>query len=194
MNRRARSSLFTSRSKESKGTRMPSRSKILQRRSQSILDQLDLPQPFSVEALCAHLSRKRRRPIHLHALQPQVISKSVCGLWLATDTDDHIFYEQQTTKLHQEHIILHEIAHLLFDHYSLDTRSTEDLTGLFADLSPRTIQRLLARTSYPTVQEQEAEMLASLIRTVTARARESPPTGVLGELEAALGVGGPHAR
>ncbi|MCQ4046554.1 hypothetical protein [Streptantibioticus rubrisoli] len=158
------------------------------------MDQLDLPRPFSAESLCAHLSQERRRPIHLHAIQPYTIGTSVCGLWLATDTDDHIFFEPQTTWLHQEHIILHEIAHLLFDHYSLSARGTTELAGLFADLSPRTVKRLLARTSYSTVQEQEAEMLASLIRTTTARARESPPSGTLGELEAVFGGSGPHAH
>ncbi|MER7845228.1 hypothetical protein ABTZ03_14925 [Kitasatospora sp. NPDC096077] len=161
------------------------------------MDQLDLPHPFSAEALCVQLSRKRRRPIHLHALPLHSLGNSVCGLWLATDTDDHIFYEQQTTRLHQEHIVLHEIGHLLFDHYALGTRGAAELTeltGLFADLSPRTVQRLLTRTSYSTVQEEEAEMLASLIRTARTREGGSPQVGALGELEAAFGGGGLHAR
>ncbi|MEU5087753.1 hypothetical protein [Streptomyces sp. NPDC021356] len=114
-------------------------------------------------------------------------------MWLATETGDHIFFETHTTPLHQEHIILHEIAHLLFDHGSQASLAV-DLTHLFTDLSPATVRRLLGRTSYTTVQEQEAEMLASLIRTATERQGGSPPTGVLGNLEAALGVGGPHAH
>ncbi|MFF9787729.1 hypothetical protein [Streptomyces nigrescens] len=115
-------------------------------------------------------------------------------MWIATDSDDHIFFEPKTTKLHQEHIILHEISHLLFNHYSLRDRRIPDLTVLFSDLAPRTVRRLLARTSYTTVQEQEAEMLASLIRTAAAQRREAPSAGVLGKLEAALGVGVPHVR
>ncbi|WP_159058860.1 hypothetical protein [Streptomyces caeruleatus] len=67
-------------------------------------------------------------------------------------------------------------------------------TELFTDLSPRTVRRLLARTSYTTVQEQQAEMLASLIGTAADRPRRAPSAEVLGQLEAALGVGGPHAH
>ncbi|MET7904800.1 hypothetical protein ABZS86_26400 [Streptomyces sp. NPDC005355] len=115
-------------------------------------------------------------------------------MWIATDSDDHILFEPQTTRLHQEHIILHEIGHLLFNHYSLRAGRIPNLTGLFSDLDPRTVRRLLARTSYTTVQEQEAEMLASLIRTAAVQRWETPSAGVLGELEAALGVGGSHAR
>ncbi len=172
---------------------MPLRFKELHRRCRLIVDRLDLPQDFSVESLCKHLSQQRKRPIHLHPLPSTAIGKSTCGVWISTDSDDHIFFESQTTRLHQEHIILHEIGHLLCNHYSLRSPRTPDLTVLFSGLTPRTVRRLLARTSYTTVQEQEAEMLASLIKTETAHRRTAPSAGVLGELQAAWGVGGPHA-
>lgn len=173
---------------------MPLQFKELRHRCQLIVDQMDLPKPFSAESLCASLSQQRRRPIHLHPLPSSAMGKTACGVWIATDSDDHIFFESQTAELHQQHIILHEIGHLLFNHYSLRGQRIPDLTGLFSTLAPRTVRRLLTRASYTTVQEQEAEMLASLIRTATVPTREAPTTGVLGELEAALGVGGPRAR
>lgn len=173
---------------------MPHYFSTLRRRCQAVVDTLDLPRPFSADTFCAHLSRQRRRPINVHAFPPAALGNSACGLWLATETDDHIFFETRTTPLHQEHIIMHEIAHLLFDHGSSPASPAAGLADVFTDLSPGTVRRLLGRTSYTTVQEQEAEMLASLIKTAADRPRSSPSAGVLGNLEAALGVGGPHAR
>ncbi len=164
----------------------------LRRRCEAVLKRL-LPEPFSLDALCRRLSEQRGRPLHLHPLPAQAASAGACGLWLATPDDDHIFFEQRTARPHQEHIVLHEIGHMLFDHHSLGSGETGGVADLLTDLSPGLVGRLLARTDYTTRQEQEAEMLASLIRTSEGRSRRLPG-GALGELEAALGVGGPHAR
>ncbi len=165
----------------------------LRRRCRALLARISLPQPFSVEALCTHLGEQRGRPIHLHPLPEQAAMAGACGLWLATATDDHIFHECHTVRPHQEHIVLHEIGHMLFDHHSLAPAGGH--TGaLLADLDPRLIRRLLARTNYSTRQEQEAEMLASLMRTSERACAEERPPGALGRLQAALGVVGSHDR
>ncbi|MFI9275548.1 hypothetical protein ACIGXM_33295 [Kitasatospora sp. NPDC052896] len=159
-----------------------------------MLKQLDVPHPFSLDALCARLSAQRGRPLHLHALPPQAASAGACGLWLATHTDDHIFFERRTARAHQEHIVLHEIAHMLFDHHSVADGELGTVSALLSDLSPRLVNRLLARTDYTTWQEQEAEMLASLIRTSERQPAAAQPSGALQELEAALGVEAWHVR
>ncbi|MFD7663873.1 hypothetical protein [Streptomyces sp. NPDC059788] len=168
---------------------MPYRYVQLRRRCQQKLDQFDLPRSFSMDALCDSVSRQRGRPLYLHPLPDQAAAAGACGLWLATATDDHIFFERHTVRLHQEHIVLHEIGHMLFDHHAVDTRTgSAILPDLFLDLDPRLVRRLLARTNYSTRQEQEAEMLASLIRAGDhgpGRERD----GVLRNLGAALGVG-----
>ncbi|MEU8568977.1 hypothetical protein AB0C51_11555 [Streptomyces pathocidini] len=162
----------------------------LRRRCEAVLAGLDLPRPFSVEALCRNLAEQRGRPLHLHVLPPRLAAAGACGLWLATDTDDHIFFERRTTRTHQEHIVLHEAAHLLFDHGGLGDGPPDGPDALLGDLDPRLVRRLFARTGYTTRQEREAETLASLIRT-TAMRRDGlgVSDGVLGNLEAALGVG-----
>ncbi|WP_234312586.1 hypothetical protein [Streptomyces sp. NRRL F-5065] len=132
----------------------------------------------------------RRRLLHLHPLPLQAVAAGACGLWIATDTDDHIFYEQRTARSHQEHIVLHEIGHMLFDHHALTDVGT--LSGLFGDLSPRLVSRILARTNYSTRQEKEAEMLATLIRTGETGAERSRPADIYGNLHAALGVSTNH--
>ncbi|MGX1759503.1 hypothetical protein ACWIG5_21755 [Streptomyces lydicus] len=109
---------------------------------------------------------------------------------MATHTDDHIFSEPGTSRLHREHIVLHEVGHLLFNHRSLASVSGDDILGdLLTDLNPHTVQRLLARTDYTTYQEQEAEMFASVIQsTAVLRGHGGRSDGGLGDLEAAMGV------
>ncbi|MER7110103.1 hypothetical protein [Streptomyces sp. NPDC000229] len=157
-----------------------------------MLEELDPPRPFSLDALCGSLETLRGRPLHLHPLPLHAATAGVCGLWLATSAADHIFFEQQTTRSHQEHIVLHEIGHLLFDHHPVRSDDFGGLGALLSDLSPRLIERLLGRTDYTTREEQEAEMFASVLRTWQGRFGGADPAGATGAantLEAALGVG-----
>ncbi|GCD32768.1 hypothetical protein OEIGOIKO_00485 [Streptomyces chrestomyceticus JCM 4735] len=161
----------------------------LRRRCRSKLTDITLPTPFSVEEFCRNISEQRQRPLHLHALPTHVAKMAACGLWLATDTDDHIFFEARTAPLHQEHIVLHEIGHLLFDHQMLADGNSGGISTVLADLSPRLIQRMLARTNYSTRQEQEAEMLASLIRThATGPGRGPQRCATTDRADRALGI------
>lgn len=101
--------------------------------------------------------------------------------------DDVIYVEEKTSRLHRDHIVLHEIGHLLRDHPG--PGGAHPLARVLPDLSPELIERLLTRTAYTTDEEQEAELIASLIRTA-ARAQRSWTSGVLGEFETALGLRG----
>jgi hypothetical protein len=161
----------------------------LRRSCRALIDQLELPHVLSIEALCHHLVAQRTRPIHLHPLSPEAAATGTCGLWLATDTADHIFYEHRTTPLHQEHIVLHEIGHLLFNHRTVGLDSEAGWDALLPDLDVSTVQRLLRRTNYATDQEQEAELFASFLGTHISQPPHQGPGGVLGRLEAAMGVG-----
>ncbi|MBB5940268.1 hypothetical protein [Streptomyces zagrosensis] len=167
---------------------MPKKYAQLHQRCQPVLDQLSVPNPFTIDALCQELSVQRRRPLHLHPLPQQDIRNDICGMWLATETDDHIFFEQRTSRVHQEHIVLHEIGHMLFDHWGTDLGHSGVPQTLLPDLSPQLVQRLLGRASYTNRQEQEAEMLASLLRLRASQSATRSPHGVLGRLEAALGT------
>ncbi|MFE2183785.1 hypothetical protein [Streptomyces sp. NPDC059455] len=170
---------------------MPNGPLKLHRRCQAAIDRLELPHALSVEILCRHLAARRQRPLRLHPLPPEAAAAGTCGMWLATDTEDHVFYEQRTALLHQRHIILHEIGHLLFDHRTPPDGDT-GWGMLLPDLDMRTVQRLLRRTNYTTEQEQEAELFASLLGTMISEPFRQQPGGVLGRLEAAMGVDSPH--
>jgi hypothetical protein len=132
-----------------------------------------LPTPFDARTLCATVAAKRGRPI---LLSPMASQDDIWGLWVATDTSDLIFYDQGTTPPHQQHIILHELSHVLCDHYRVSF-SAGDSRRLLPDLDPEMVRRILGRTTYSAVEEQEAELLASLIRQHAGLAAGSRRTG-----------------
>lgn len=171
---------------------MPNGSLKLRRRCQAVIDRLELPHDLSVEALCRHLAAQRARPLRLHPLPHEATTIGACGLWLATDTEDHIFYERRTALVHQEHIVLHEIGHLLFNHRTVPLDSEVGWGALLPDLDVGTVQRLLGRTNYATDQEQEAELFASILGSHINNPYRQPPAGVLGKLEAAMGFDSAH--
>lgn len=153
----------------------------------TLVDGLSIPRPFSVDGLIRELASRRARPIHVYTL-PSGCKSSLCGLWVSTHTHDEIYAEENTTSFHREHIILHEIGHIICNHGVDYSDTSVILAGFLPDLSPALIKRLLARTNYTSEQEQEAELVASLIRTVAGAFTPLPSTGIRGELEIALGI------
>ncbi|GHE98235.1 hypothetical protein [Streptomyces griseoluteus] len=149
----------------------------------SVLDDLDLPDPFKIEELLARVSKKRGRPIHLHTFPAITGDELPCGAWLATDKADHILVEDATSPLHRDHIVLHEVSHMLLRHTPRQT-----LGRAFHHLDPDLVMGVLGRTSYETEEERSAETLAGLIATRAALRRTSdrPTPSTLRRLNAAL--------
>ncbi|WP_280669268.1 MULTISPECIES: ParH-like protein [unclassified Kitasatospora] len=117
------------------------------------------------------MAEQRGRPIELLPIswKPGI----PCGLLVATGSADYIVYASDTSPLHRQHILLHEVAHLLCGHADeADTASGELMPHLSADL----VRRVLGRTVYSEPQEQEAELLASMImnRAVWANSAAEP--------------------
>ncbi|MGK5545120.1 toxin [Streptomyces sp. URMC 127] len=112
--------------------------------------------------LCEHLSRRRNRPLHL---APVIMGASYpCGMWVALDTADIVIFEANTSRLHQDHIIAHELAHMICNHRGeTGPAGTSGLSTMFSYLDPERVREALGRTSYSTEEEQEAEIMASLI-------------------------------
>ncbi|GAA2535221.1 MULTISPECIES: hypothetical protein [Streptomyces] len=132
-------------------------------RLESVLDDLDLPDPFKIEELLARVSRKRGRPIHLHTFPAITGDELPCGAWLATENADHILVEDATSPLHRDHIVLHEVSHMLLGHTPRQT-----LGRAFHHLDADLVTGVLGRTSYETEEERSAETLADLIATRAA--------------------------
>ncbi|MEV6304755.1 DUF6545 domain-containing protein [Actinoplanes sp. NPDC051861] len=142
----------------------------LRRRSARRLSGLRLPYPFDLDLLCDEVAASRGRPLHRRPLAG-LKAGAPCGLWLGMPTADYVFYDPGTSPLHAEHIVLHEIAHILCGHAAGPAHG--DLVArLFPDLDPALVARMLGRAGHTTAQEREAEMLASMIRTAGSPARD----------------------
>jgi hypothetical protein len=162
----------------------------LQRRCQAKLDelQLEFPIPFSIQGFCQLLGQRFGRQI---MASPVDTRTGPCGLWVATVDTDYFFYEQATTALHQQLIVGHEAGHLVLGHDSVEVMHDE-LAGVLG-LKPALVQRMLARKSYSTPEEQEAEVFGTLVvqqavhAVVRARQPADPAAAaVLDRVQAAL--------
>ena len=161
----------------------------LRRRSRERLAGFEVPRPFSIEALRAQVAASRGRELHLHPLPYPGAADLPCGLWVSTAAADHVFHARGASALHQQNIILHEIGHMLCDH----TLAHDDsgLTALLGDLDPAVVRRVLLRTRYSTPEEQEAEMVAALIREQAGWGAAPPrPDGALGVINDVFGPSG----
>ncbi len=140
-------------------------------RCQARLQGLEIPRPWSIEAFRRSVSRHRGRPLHLHPLPGPTGPEGLCGLCVATEGADHVWFQPGTSPLHQDHIILHEFAHLICGHQVIDDDVA--LRRLFPDLDPDLVRGVLGRGSFSSEQEQEAEILADMIMQEAARSRRN---------------------
>ncbi|MER8073373.1 hypothetical protein ABTZ59_34505 [Streptomyces sp. NPDC094034] len=132
----------------------------LRERCRKIIDGLEISRPLDVTALCVRIGNQRGRPVRLVPLDMPV---SLSGLWLSIADYDAILYESRTSKVHQDHIILHEIGHLLAEHNATPAIEDEVLRLLMPNVDPQMIRAMLGRTRYSNPEEQEAELIASLL-------------------------------
>jgi hypothetical protein len=162
-------------------------------RCRSALRDVRIPRPFDLVRLCDELSARRDRPIVL--LPFAMPAPGPCGMWLAGDTADYVLYERHTSRLHQEHIALHEIGHILLGHPGRPALSDDLIRRVFPSLAPAVVRRILARARYASQEEQDAEMIATTIlrdakRAGPAALAADPTTAaVLARLEAGIDPG-----
>jgi hypothetical protein len=118
------------------------------------------PAPFSLELFRQGLERRRSRPLRLI---PARTAPDCSGLWTGTTDADCIFYAQDTTPLHQWHIVGHEAGHMLFGHKGTPVDGDEFTRLMFPNLDPALVRLTLARSACTGTEEQEAETFASLL-------------------------------
>lgn len=139
--------------------------------------EVGIPDPWSVNEFLARLERFRGRDIDLCAVSWTPGDST--GAWRRYADYDVVAYATNTSPVHQDLIILHEVAHLLFDHRGQCVLAVEDAQRLAPDLRPSAFAHLLDR-AHGVIEEHEAEVLATMIlarvaaqhprRTPTARA------------------------
>jgi hypothetical protein len=158
----------------------------LRRQCRKLIADIEVPRPFDLQTFCSYVAARRGRPLHLHALDNRLVG-AVCGLWLATDNADHVFHAVGTGPLHRQHIVLHEIGHMLCDHISPGLPQDRALALLLPDVDPATITRMLGRSGYTAPQERTAEMVATIINERAGNTIAGPDAGTTaGNLREAL--------
>ncbi|MGW4883489.1 hypothetical protein [Streptomyces murinus] len=127
---------------------------------------------MDVEELCHALGKRRGRPLYLREAPLERPGPS--GMWVEYANMDVILYQQETTRLHQEHIILHEVGHILVAENEKATAppvdNDEETAGLvegWANLlpvfEPEAIKRVARRCSYDDGEECSVELVATII-------------------------------
>lgn len=150
------------------------RERALRRRCRKLLADLDVRAPLDVRGqLCPRLAHHRGRTLEL--IGYPIPAPGPFGCWISTATADYILFQQETTTAHQDHIILHEVGHILAGHHSDDTDdellidlypalNPEQVRQAYPDLDPEAVRRALRRTAYHTNHEREAEYVATIIQ------------------------------
>ncbi|MBT2409504.1 toxin [Streptomyces sp. ISL-12] len=148
--------------------------KKLRKAGAELIAGLGLPDVADVAELCRHLGTVRGRPITLVPMQ--MPASHPCGMWVAARDEDLIFYDANTTSAHQEHIILHELGHIICCHRGAGWLDETTARLLFPNLDPDLVRDMLLRATYDDVQEQEAEIIAYLLsqRVGTTRDHKGP--------------------
>ncbi|WBB81250.1 hypothetical protein O7606_07700 [Micromonospora sp. WMMD882] len=142
----------------------------LRKHCEQIVAELEVPEPFEIRKLCDVLGERRGRPIHLVPIT--LTTHSVCGMFVPTGEFDAIFFEQDTSPLHQLLIIGHELGHLIAGHQATEILDENASRLLLPDLDPQLVRRSLGRSNYAAAEEREAEMIGSLLLRRARRGRE----------------------
>jgi len=167
----------------------------LQHRCEQMLSELDLPTPFDLDVLLAQLSPLRRRPLRLLPLLPG-LRDDPSGLWVPLEDEDVVFAESSVSDWYRDHVILHEVGHMLWQHRGT-IRDVTDWLGQYGVETSQPTRTEMRCSVRDRDKEREAEMVALLIesriapRTRSIPGSTSPPAeiaAVLNRLALALGA------
>lgn len=141
--------------------------------ARQILNQIEQEYDFStftMESFCQWIERQHQRQIFVFEF---AMPAEMFGCWVRLAGKDYIFYEEHTAHLHQAHIQLHELAHILCGHKTLEMAEQPALTldaliqGLLYATFPvvtSLLTPILARSRHSSQDEAEAEALSELIQ------------------------------
>lgn len=143
------------------------------RRLTRLVSGVRVPATTDIAALCAAVAERLDRPVQLLGVPLPV--DAPCGLVITTGQSHYVAYDNQTTPLHQRHIVAHELGHLLAGHATGPLGQTELSRLLMPTLDPRMVAGVLARApGYDVRAEAEAEIIADLLwRRTRSRATGS---------------------
>lgn len=130
-----------------------------------------LPGPWDVNEYLASVAAHRGRSISVRPVPADTLVENGCrgaGLWVARRYDDMIVFDSEATGRNADHIILHEVGHMLLGHGPDDDTADglvpsplpPDLAALLPDVAGR---HVLGRTEFGPEREQEAQVFADMM-------------------------------
>ncbi|ROO60185.1 hypothetical protein EDC02_2043 [Micromonospora sp. Llam0] len=129
---------------------------------------LRMPRPFDAPQLCQRVGTVLGQRITLVGVP--MPAGAPFGLTFFTDAGHVVAYEERTSRVHRDHIIAHEIGHILLGHRALALDDQQASQLLMPALRPSLVHRVLARNGvYSRGEEQEAEMMATILLEAAAR-------------------------
>lgn len=135
-------------------------------RVDALLSAVPLPNPWDIDTFLDRLEHHRKRAIDLAAVQWTVGDST--GAWRRREDHDIIAYPANTSPVHQDHIILHEVAHMVADHRGRCVLSVQEAHQRAPTLAPAAFAHLLDRVNIQS-EEREAETMAIMILARIAR-------------------------
>ncbi|RBO91504.1 hypothetical protein DFR74_104206 [Nocardia puris] len=155
----------------------------IEERFDDLLRAVPIPVPWDLGAYVSAVAEYRARPITLHPVSMSGVATAGCGggggLWIVRRDDDLIAYDDRTSDRHAEHIVLHEVGHMLLGHDRAPAGTDTDhglLRELLPSVSAEAIHRVLGRDAYANAREREAEMFADLAMVRAQSPAAAPST------------------
>ncbi|MFG1797036.1 hypothetical protein [Nocardia sp. NPDC049149] len=138
---------------------------------------LAVPRSWDRTTLLEQVAALVHKRIRLIPLEADTAGKLPCGLVLERADDVVIAYDATGSEYHADHIILHEIGHLLLKHGGRQPANAMDAAVriLFPNVNPATVLRVLHRGDYDDLAEQQAELFASIIMSAARTATSESP-------------------
>lgn len=133
----------------------------LQRACEARIAELDLPTPLTRSSLQKRLAQVRGREIWIGKGE---LPPEITGVWIGAENRDYVYYRNGLAGCRLDQTIIHEFAHMICGHRSADVAERHWLRAAAPTLAAdEDVQHVCMRKNYATDDEQEAEMLASLI-------------------------------
>jgi hypothetical protein len=146
--------------------------------------ELDLPVPFRWGSLVDRVEQRRGR--ELWVKDSSVLPPEITGLWVGCASRDYVFYRADLDDCRRETTIMHEFSHIICEHRSAHVANEAWLAEHCPWVAKMgDVEHVCLRAAYATADEQEAELMATLILARAAgRGRESGAGSAAEELAA----------
>ncbi|MGB7337507.1 MAG: hypothetical protein WBC91_01340 [Phototrophicaceae bacterium] len=119
-------------------------------------------QKFDLDSFIAHIEAYKKEKIRL---VPFNFTKSTSGLYVKASDLSFIFYNENRNPVLRNHIIIHELAHLLLDHSFLET----SIEGYLEAQLGVQFRSYLPSNYNDSSEEQEAEEFSRRILVLVAK-------------------------